>query len=59
MADKKAEEKKESKAFKGIVVPSEGLFIGAKNTKGYKKGETFETDNESLYLDLIKRKKIK
>ena len=58
MADtKKSETKKE--VFEGVVVPKEGLKIGTKKTKHYKKGEKFSTDKESLYLNLIKQQKIK
>lgn len=58
--DKKAEAKADvKKTFKGIVVPSEGLTVGTKKQKKYKQGDTFETDNESLYQNLFNRKKIK
>lgn len=58
---KEAEAKKEAatKVFTGTVVSSDGLKIGAKKTKAFKKGDEFSTGNESLYLNLVKRKIIK
>lgn len=45
--------------FKGVVVGSKGMIVGTKKPVHYKEGDTFQTDNESLYQDLINRKKIK
>lgn len=47
------------KKHSGLVVPDKGLIIGTKNPKTYKKGSVFSTENEALYNDLVKRKKIK
>ena len=45
--------------FIGIVVPDEGITLGAKKRLHYKKGDAFATDNESQYQNLIKQQKIK
>lgn len=58
---KEADAQKEdpSKIFTGTVVSSDGLIIGTKKRTIFKKGDKFSTGNESLYLNLVKRKIIK
>lgn len=43
--------------FKGVFTADK--TIGTKNPKKYKKGDSFETDNQSVYQSLINNKIIK
>jgi len=53
----KAAEPKEKKIFKGEVISA--FTVGFKNPKKYEIGSNFETDNQSVYQDLINKQKIK
>ena len=54
--DKKTTPKKVAK-YTGVFVADK--IIGTKKPKKYKKGDTFETDNQSVYQSLINSKIIK
>lgn len=56
---KETEKKKSSKTFKYSGVFVADKTIGTNNPKKYKKGDTFRTDNQSVYQSLINSKIIK